>query len=226
MVSGWSGDWFFSTVKRHRNLWGKKRAAFWLELLPAVLRTGIGFFFFLKAANCKKQPKKSIIWHHNDSIEFSEEFKTSAKKRPDRSNTLLCLCHSSSILFSENEARIWPAGFTDVCWQQRNSPLCTEKIWNCKWRQKSQQIHKGSDLFLKSMLFGQYALCCYHQEKATSFSELYHEWTTKGRRKPVRDSHRREPFTSESELSAPRCSGTKWKRNPVYCSQHLTDATK
>lgn len=36
----------------------------------------------------------------------------------------------------------------------------------------------------------------------------------------------KERFSSESVLSAPHCSGTKWKRNPVYCSQHLTDTTK
>lgn len=64
-------EWRFisSAVKRHRNLRGKKRTYFWLQLLPAALRTGIGIFycfflFLFIAANCKKQTQEI---HHMTS---------------------------------------------------------------------------------------------------------------------------------------------------------------
>lgn len=98
--------------------------------------------------------------------------------------------------------------FTNVCWQNvyvSNTTAVHES-------KKSQQIHKGSDLFLKPTLFGQLILQFLPVRNPHAFQSAYHEWNkSSSRRKPAGEQLRKEMLHSESVFSASNSLGSRQK---------------
>lgn len=113
--------------------------------------------------------------------------------------------------------------FTKVCWQN----VLVSNTAAVRESKKSQQIHKGSDPFLKPTLFGQLILHFYQWEKPTRFSKSV-SWM---KQRAAAEESQLESSLEKKCYVLRACSVllTAWaldKNKITFNSQHFIDTTK
>lgn len=101
-------------------------------------------FFFNSSKLQKAKLKKSIMWHNDDSRQFIEECKPSAKERPDRSHTSLCLCATPPLSFMGKRKHVLGLRVSQMFPDSRGMGLCIcVKYWSWKWKQEKPADSQG-----------------------------------------------------------------------------------
>lgn len=179
------------------------------------------------AANTKKQTPRNPSC---DIIMIAYSSSKGLKPLPRKGQTEVIYCYVSVTppsSFMRKMKHALGLRVSQMFADSRGMGLCRYiKYWNCKWKQAKAADSQGQWPFSEiNALWATRATFVSARESHALFRVCIMN-ETKGRRKPARDYFRKEMFNSESMFSVPCSLGTKQKRNPLYCSQHLTDTTK
>lgn len=182
--------------------------------MSVVLRTVFSclffFFFFFIAVSGKKQSPRNPSC---DIIMTPYSSWTSLNSLPRKGQTEVIHRYLSTSLlhpFWGKGITFLDAIFTNVCGQNVHVSN-TAAVHEIK---KTQQIHNGSDLFLKPTLFGQLILQFLSVRETHTLLKVHIMNETKSsssRRKPAGEQLRKEKLQSETMYSAPDSLGTRQK---------------